>query len=607
MAARPTGTTVRELLAASPAAHRRSVAAALGAGDASAAALARALRDDLADVVAALAPQARAAATALAFASPVYAGPRAAVLVELERHGLAFAFGDRWSRRYVVPADLEAPLREVRAAAHAGPVAAAGEPAAQRWVAAPAQTAHDAAALWAFLAQAPARVKADGELYARAWPKLIEALPPIDGLDAAGFGAMRVEMALELLRTSGFLRLRVGDRPGQEARRELAADGDLPGALERDAATLPARLLREAERPPGHAIAGALVRALGGGAALGPLGAALGRMLDEAGVHAYRSHDDVTRALSALGPLWLAGALELGADERGEPVAARLAPAETPPVEGPLGVCQSSFDVVCLRPPAPAERAALALTSDPVAGQAHVFRITRASARCAERSLGAGGARAALERLAGALPQNVERSIADWVRDVRPPLRLRSAIFVDAGDAASAEALVAGPLAGLVVERLGESLLAVAGRGLAEVERALAGAGHELEPGLDRVSGSWLERPDVSADARDRWSAGQPSDPPLSRAPGKLVSTLAERPAGAVDLTPEADSLTVILEALEEEADVEILYAGRRGITLRRITPLEIDNAALHAWCHLRDDERSFWLGSIQGATLIQD
>ena len=127
-----------------------------------------------------------------------------------------------------------------------------------------------------------------------------------------------------------------------------------------------------------------------------------------------------------------------------------------------------------------------------MAGQAHVFRITRASARCAERSLGAGGARAAIERLAGALPQNVERSIADWVRDVRPPLRLRSAIFVDAGDAASAEALVAGPLAGLVVERLGESLLAVAGRGLAEVERALAGAGHELEPGLDRVSGSWL-------------------------------------------------------------------------------------------------------------------
>src|SRR5439155_1654614 len=86
----------------------------------------------------------------------------------------------------------------------------AASPAAHRWVAAPAQTAHDAAALWAFLAQAPARVKADGELYARAWPKLIEALPPIDGLDAAGFGAMRVEMALELLRTSGFLRLRVG-------------------------------------------------------------------------------------------------------------------------------------------------------------------------------------------------------------------------------------------------------------------------------------------------------------------------------------------------------------------------------------------------------------
>lgn len=47
---------------------------------------------------------------------------------------------------------------------------------------------------------------------------------------------------------------------------------------------------------------------------------------------------------------------------------------------------------------------------------------------------------------------------------------------------------------------------------------------------------------------------------------------------------------------------MEILYAGARGYTERRVTPLNLVGARLHAWCHLRNDERSFWLHSIQDA-----
>src|SRR5215210_1807823 len=119
MDTRPTGMTVRELLAASSADHRRAVAAALGAARQNVAALARLLEDEarLEELVAALPAEARAAATALAFASPVFTGPgrvpRTAALGELEHRGIAFAFGDRWSRHHVVPSNLSAPLRRV--------------------------------------------------------------------------------------------------------------------------------------------------------------------------------------------------------------------------------------------------------------------------------------------------------------------------------------------------------------------------------------------------------------------------------------------------------------------------------------------------------------
>jgi len=94
-------------------------------------------------------------------------GPHAdlVALTELEHHGLVFAFGDGWRREYQIPDDLRAPLRRAFAARHTGAVAGAK---AKRWVGAPLQTLHDAAALSALMAREPVRVKADGDLYSRA-------------------------------------------------------------------------------------------------------------------------------------------------------------------------------------------------------------------------------------------------------------------------------------------------------------------------------------------------------------------------------------------------------------------------------------------------------
>lgn len=67
-----------------------------------------------------------------------------------------------------------------------------------------------------------------------------------------------------------------------------------------------------------------------------------------------------------------------------------------------------------------------------------------------------------------------------------------------------------------------------------------------------------------------------------------------------------AEPLVEVLLALEEESDLEITYAGARGLTHRRVTPIELDGSRLHAWCHLREDERSFWLHSIRSALPVE-
>lgn len=341
---------------------------------------------------------------------------------------------------------------------------------------------------------------------------------------------------------------------------------------------------------------------------LGSFGKALVAMTAEAGRAVYGHHGVVGAGLSALGPLWLAGTVELGLNGRDQFVAARFqAPEPETAGDAPLAVCQANFEVVLLRPPSPAERLVLELCCERSPGQEHVLRLTRESVRCGERALRAtGGVRTALERLAGVLPQNVERSLADWAGGVKGPLRLRTAMMVEAPDEEAADELQADALDGLCVERLGPRLLAVPGDALGDLGLALTAAGEELEPGLDRISGSWREPHSRSDGAEHRWL---PTDTIREPPVGKQVSTLGERrsrPEPAPTPAPVAeDPIAVVLHALEEGMDLHIRYTGARGLTERQVTPFDVDDARLHAWCHLRNDERAFWLTSIQEASLV--
>ena len=106
------------------------------------------------------------------------------------------------------------------------------------------------------------------------------------------------------------------------------------------------------------------------------------------------------------------------------------------------------------------------------------------------------------------------------------------------------------------------------------------------------------------------WAPDVPPEPP----DGKQVSTIAEAgeiPARAPALTPGTadssgeDPVDVVLDAIESGSDVFILYAGAEGTTQRQITPYRVEGAAVHAFCHRRQDEQSFWLASIRDAVPV--
>jgi hypothetical protein len=64
----------------------------------------------------------------------------------------------------------------------------------------------------------------------------------------------------------------------------------------------------------------------------------------------------------------------------------------------------------------------------------------------------------------------------------------------------------------------------------------------------------------------------------------------------------DGSPLDVILDAIEDEIDVRITYAGAGGVTRSTITPIEIKGAQVHALCHASADERRFWIPPILAA-----
>jgi hypothetical protein len=335
----------------------------------------------------------------------------------------------------------------------------------------------------------------------------------------------RLTFVLGLLRDEQLVRVRVDDRPGADVRRELVVAGDPFTVLSSEPESLRARLVRHVRRAvlgaPAVALASALER--GSAVTLESFGAALRAMCEDAGIGVSSQTSDFGLGIGGLHFAWLAGEVVIGLTEEGLPTAIRAEAATMPDENSNRIVCQPNFELVVLRPPTPADRLVLALSCEPVTGQAHVFRLTRASVRAAQRSgVLDGGVIAALESLGGELPQNVSRSVQDWCSSVRRPLRLRTAMLIDTGDTDTADTLLAGEFGVHVVERLGPSQLAIRVESAKAVEAALRRAGHTLEAGIDRVSGRIEERERTGSEAESCWQPDTSNDRPE----GGLVSTL---------------------------------------------------------------------------------
>ena len=523
--------SLRALLSGAPSQHRGAVAQALALPrDALPDEIAATIlsRDRIRAIVSKLSPDARLLAARAGFLGEAivdgsWSGRPSGPAGELERYGLAFAFRRSYELTYVVPRELRRPLADALAAPYAPRGLRAARP--ERVVRAPLQLAHDVATLWAHLARSPARVKTNGVIYQRDVPRLLDALPPLELHGPADpMAGNRLSFVLQLLREERLVRARVDDRPGGGGRCELVPTGDPAALLAQDAAAVGARLLARISSVMLGGAALALADALAPGTTvtLTSFGALLRAMHDEIGIELpYAS--DFSLALGGLHFPWLAGVLGIGFDAHGVPEAVCAEPAPLP-AAGRL-LCQGNFEVIALSPPTPAQRLVLALACEPVPGQAHVFRLTRESVRAAQRS-GAltGGVTEALQRLVGEIPQNVARSLADWTSSVRRPLRIRTAMMLDAGDRETADALRAGELAPFVVERLGPAQLAIRTEDVKSIERALKRVGHELEVGVDRVSGRFTEREPVRGQAELVW---EPVDEDGPQA-GEQVSTSAQ-------------------------------------------------------------------------------
>jgi hypothetical protein len=298
------------------------------------------------------------------------------------------------------------------------------------------------------------------------------------------------------------------------------------------------------------------------------------------------------------------GALQLGLGSASTVVAARIAAIAAPVADGPPAICHSNFDVVAPRTPRPGERLVLELSlrggSRP--GARVETHARRGSLRPALRAPGRH-----LAALAGlcreALPQNVARTVEDWVRDVRaaaPALR-------DHGRRGRRRLRRAPARRAARRPRGRPPRSDDAGRPasrLRQVEQALAAASEELEAGLDRVSGRWLETPSRSHGrtgrvvvARRRGSrSGRAADLDAARWTGRAGDRFGA--CGPCALAPPP-TRSLPSWRPERGGDVFVVYAGARAVSERVIIPLEIDEARVRAYCHLRGDERSFWLSSI--------
>ncbi|EQD85296.1 helicase C-terminal domain-containing protein [Saccharopolyspora erythraea] len=93
------------------------------------------------------------------------------------------------------------------------------------------------------------------------------------------------------------------------------------------------------------------------------------------------------------------------------------------------------------------------------------------------------------------------------------------------------------------------------------------------------------------------------TEPPQPAITG-LTSRIDELTHEATQLGP--GEIHVLADALARESAVHIEYVDQTGKrTSRPVTPIDLDQRWLVAWCHMRDDERNFRLERIRSVTAI--
>lgn len=641
--------------------HRRAVAQTIGAARDTPEAIASVLRDEeaLGSIVAELDDAARRLVTRTSFA-PAYGWStgRGAIELEvaqvLERHGLLFTFETRWGVTVCTPLDLEEPLRRIRAGSHTALAPDAEAAAEHRVVHLPEQLLHDAALLAAVIGAGGIQLKTDGNLFARAVPKLTAALAPLP-VGMPGLETTRLDLALRLLEENGALRVRGQALPGAPAKRELALALDVPALLDVPPAARAVLMDAIGASPmPGQEMIGLVLDAFAERTvALHDVGAAVAGLFAEAAKQLPgrgTGVPDATVGLAAVTERWLRGDVGLTVDAKGMPVAAVFAPAAVDEPSGPPCLAQGDFELVTMRLVTPGERAALLSVAEPVPGREHVARVTKERVHSALRSEATLDVAGRLRGLAGTLPQNVEQTVEGWAQQAPRRARLRSAVMLAAPDEETAERL-AFALGRLLVERLSPTLLAVDAGKLPAVGKGVRQAGVELEDGLDRVSGVWTERPD--RDAHPGWWRPTPpehrptADPPAgrigsrldwkpapepaararaggggdarSRAAAELARRLAEAGLDAEDIElvlgedydDEIDDDDgaiddVLLHASERGSVVRLKYAGANGLHQEWGTVVQVEDARVQMRDHATGKLSWRWLRAIAEAEIIR-
>ncbi len=254
-------------------------------------------------------------------------------------------------------------------------------------------------------------------------------------------------------------------------------------------------------------------------------------------------------------------------------------------------------------------------------GAASTWRFSQGSVRRAfDAGQTADGLIAALSHVAGAgLPQPLEYLIRDEARR-HGSIRVRAAVScLHSTDEALLQRLTADrKLVSLQLHRLTPTVV-VCAKPIEETLAALRSAGYSPMPEDD--GGVLITSPETparagqgdAARARRTGRVVRQLRPPEPDSPAEIAKRLLNAPdnapapenpwleqmqAHASHLSPS--EMRLLAHAIEMGLPVTIGYLDRQGQeTFREIEQLDLIGGDLLAWCRLRDDLRSFYLGSI--------